>query len=55
VDSIKACVIIFAIFGAGMIFKDASDVGKARAEAEKECYKAAQVNTNIRCDGGNGE
>lgn len=28
----------------------ASEVGKARANAMSECYKAAQVNTNIKCE-----
>jgi hypothetical protein len=50
-NPIKAYVVIFAIFGIGMVFKDASDVGKARAKAQEECYKAAQVNSNIKCDG----
>jgi hypothetical protein len=50
-NPITACVIIFAIFGIGMVFEDASDVGKARAKAQEGCYKAAQVNPNIKCDG----
>jgi hypothetical protein len=50
-NTTTACVIIFAIFGIGMVFEDAADVGKARAKAQEECYKAAQVNPNTKCDG----
>jgi hypothetical protein len=49
-DTAKAIVIIVGFFFFSVVCMYAADVGKARAKADEECFKAAQVNQNIHCE-----
>ena len=48
-DIPTAVLIMVCAFLVMIVFVSASEVGKVRAIAAIECYKAAQVNTNINC------
>lgn len=48
----NAIVAIVGMLAAVFIFGIASNVSKERAKTQAECYKAAQVNTNIKCEAG---
>lgn len=50
-DITKALVWMVGLFFLSLTFMYAAIVGEARAKAQQECYKAAQVNPNIKCDG----
>lgn len=49
-DTNKAIVIMTCSALAMIVFGFAAQTGTSRAEALKECYKAAQVNQKITCE-----
>ena len=46
----KTLIVIFALFCFTVVMIFAAGVGMSRADAMRECFKAAQINVNIKCD-----
>jgi hypothetical protein len=42
--------VFMIVVGLAYVVSIAADVGKERAKTMAECYKAAQVNINIKCE-----